>query len=134
MNAAVKPISLPGDALSVDASGKPVLVGCVCKQCKTVMFPPAPVCPACMSENLGREEMSRTGTLYSFTTVHVGPRMWSRPYTVGYVDLSNGVRVFSHLRGGNFSIGQTVEVGVAEVGKNADGAALTTYVFEPAKV
>jgi uncharacterized OB-fold protein len=125
--------SLPGDALAADASGRPVLIGCICKSCGNRMFPFAPVCPVCMSEDVAREPMPREGTLYSFTVVHVGPTTWEKPFAVGYVDLSNGVRVFSHLRGSELQIGQPVELAIAEIGKNAEGAAIITSVFQQEK-
>ena len=126
-------LSLPGEALAADSSGRPVLVGCICKSCGNRMFPYAPVCPVCMSEDMARETMPREGTIYSFTTVHVGPKTWQKPFTVGYVDLTNGVRVFSHLRGTDIAIGQAVSLALADIGRSADGRPITTFVFQPAK-
>jgi uncharacterized OB-fold protein len=126
------PRSLPGDALSHDGDGRPVLVGGVCCACGARAFPLTPVCANCMSEKIDPEPMSRQGTLYSFTVVHVGPKTWDKPYAVGYVDLDNAVRVFSHLRG-PVVIGQTVELATAAIGKDADGTPVTTFVFEPKK-
>ncbi len=130
---APQPMSLPGDALAADAEGRSVLIGAVCRSCGSRMFPFAPVCPACMSEEMAREPMPRLGTLYSFTIVHVGPKNWQKPYALGYVDLENGVRVFSHLRGGTFASGQTVELSTAEIGRTAEGALITTFAFQPVK-
>ena len=126
-------LSLPGEALAADASGRPVLVGCICKSCGNRMFPYAPVCPVCMSEDMAREPMPREGTVYSFTTVHVGPKTWQKPFTVGYVDLTNGVRVFSHLRGADIAIGQAVSLALADIGRSAEGLPISTFVFQPAK-
>ncbi len=128
-----EPQSLPGDALAADANGRPVLIGGVCRSCGCRMFPFAPVCPVCMSEDLAHEPMPREGTLYSFTIVHVGPKAWEKPYALGYVDLTNGVRVFSHLGGAAVEIGQTVELATAEIGRSAEGAPITTFVFQPVK-
>lgn len=125
------PLSLPGEALGRDAHGRPVLIGCVCKSCGNRMFPVAPVCSVCMSEEMEREHMPREGTLYSFTFVHVGPAAWAKPFALGYVDLSNGVRVFSHLRGLSLRIDETVELAVAEIGRNPDGTEIATFVFQP---
>jgi uncharacterized OB-fold protein len=125
-------MSLPGEALGVSADGKPVLLGAVCRACGSRMFPPSPVCSTCMSEDVEREAMPRTGTLYSFTTVHVGPKNWDKPYELGYVDLENGVRVFAHLRG-DVAIGTQVELGSATIGKTDDGTPITTFVFQPAR-
>lgn len=83
-----------------------------------------------MSEDLQEEALPREGTLYSFTLVHVGPNGWQKPFAVGYVDLANGVRVFSHLRG-ELKIGQTVELEIAEIGRTAEGTAISTFVFRP---
>jgi uncharacterized OB-fold protein len=83
-----------------------------------------------MSEDVKPEPMSRRGTLYSFTTSHVGPKAWDKPYMLGYVDLENGVRVFSHLRGA-LKIGAVVELGIADIGKTEGGAPITTFVFQP---
>lgn len=126
-------LSLPGDALAVDPDGRPVLIGCVCETCGNRMFPFAPVCPVCMSEDMARAAMPREGSLYSFTVLHVGPNTWKRPFIVGYVDLNNGVRVFSHLRGTEFQIDQPVELAVAEIGKTAEGTPIVTSVFQQAK-
>jgi uncharacterized OB-fold protein len=85
-----------------------------------------------MSESVVEENMPTQGTLYAFSTVHVGPAKWHKPFTVGYVDLDNGVRVFSHLRGA-LQIDQRVVVNTAEVGRQPDGAPLITFVFEPVR-
>lgn len=126
-------LSLPGDALAADPEGRPVLVGCVCEACGNRMFPFAPVCPVCMSEDMARAAMPREGSLYSFTVLHVGPNTWKKPFMVGYVDLDNGVRVFSHLRGTEFQINQPVELAVAEIGKTAEGTPIVTSAFQQAK-
>lgn len=126
-------LSLPGDALGADSDGRPVLIGCVCEACGNRMFPSAPVCPVCMSEDMARTMMPREGSLYSFTVLHVGPNTWKKPFMVGYVDLDNGVRVFSHLRGTAFQIDQPVELAVAEIGKTPEGTPIMTSVFQPAK-
>lgn len=120
-------VLLPGSALAIRSDG-PVLIGAHCKACNARMFPAQPVCPACMSEDVVEEDMSKTGTVYSATAVHVGPAKWHKPFTVGYIDLDNGVRVFSHLKG-NPKISEKVAVGVAEVGRDADGTAINSFVF-----
>jgi uncharacterized OB-fold protein len=123
-------VSLPGEAIASDASGRAVLIGSACRSCGARMFPAAPVCSTCMSEDLTREAMPRRGTLYSFTAVHVGPKNWQKPYMLGYVDLENGVRVFSHLRGA-LTIGETVELTTAVIGQSESGAKITTFIFQP---
>jgi uncharacterized OB-fold protein len=87
-----------------------------------------------MSESFTDEPMPERGKLYSWTTVHVGPHRMHKPITLGYVDLDNGVRVFSHLseKGQPLAINQSVRLSVARVGTEADGRPIETFVFMPA--
>jgi uncharacterized OB-fold protein len=121
---------LPGLAWPVGlcVDGAPVLLGSRCTACSIAMFPPQAVCPACMCEALAEEAMPRRGQLYASSTVHVGPAKWHKPFTIGYVDLPNGVRVFSHLVG-DPAIGAEVELDRAVVGREADGSAIESFVF-----
>ena len=122
---------LPGDAVRTGAAGRPVLVGSSCPSCGAAMFPAVPVCPCCMAEDLETVDMPATGTLYSFTEVHVGPAHWSKPVRLGYVDLDNGVRVFSHLAPGpGLAVGARVEIAAGRVGRRADGTPVDTFVFK----
>ena len=88
---------LAGDAVREAADGGVRLIGTECGDCGTKFFPPAPVCPGCMSENVTGVELANEGTLYSWSVVHVAPREWEVPYVAGYVDLADGVRVFAHI-------------------------------------
>lgn len=129
----VQALSLADEVLANDADGRPVLIGGCCNACGAALFPFAAVCPHCMSEDMRREPMPRQGKLYSFTRVHVGPKTWEKPFAVGYVDLENGVRVFSHLRGEAFEIDAPVELAVANIGMSAEGVPISTFVFQPAR-
>ena len=51
---------------------------------------------------------------------------------IGYVDLPDGVRVFTHLDGTDFAIGDTVEVSLGVVGQDENGA-IESFVFKRAK-
>jgi uncharacterized OB-fold protein len=96
-------------------------------------FPQHPVCPRCMSEDVAQTPMPTRGKLYSFTTLHVGAKKWQKPLSVGYVDLDNGVRVFTHLKGQAFRFDQKVEMDVARVGVEQDGTPISTFVFKTAE-
>jgi uncharacterized OB-fold protein len=41
--------------------------------------------------------LSKIGTLYSYTTVFQGKPNFNAPYSVGFVDLKEGVRIFAPL-------------------------------------
>ena len=119
---------LCGDALQIDASGRATLVGGRCAACGTETFPRPPVCASCMGEDIRPQAMPREGTLYAFSTVHVAAKKWRKPMRIGYVDLSNGARVFTHLDGGDLAIGDEVEVDVGIVADDEEGA-IRSFVF-----
>jgi uncharacterized OB-fold protein len=119
---------LCGDALEIDGSGGATLIGGRCPDCGTETFPRAPVCASCMSEAIRPQAMPREGRLYAFSVVHVAARKWKKPMRIGYVDLPNGARVFTHLEGTELAIGDEVEVGVGTVGDDEEGP-IRSFVF-----
>src|SRR4051812_16371208 len=120
---------LCGDAVELGEDGRAVLVGGHCADCGARAFPRPPVCANCMGENIVAQELPRTGTLYAFSMVHIAPKKWKLPMRIGYVDLTNGVRVFTHLEGSDFAIGDTVEPGIGIVGQDENGA-IESFVFK----
>ena len=120
---------LCGDAVEVDAQGRATLIGGVCADCGAETFPRAPVCSTCMSENIEPKQMPRRGTLYAFSTVHVAAKKWKKPMCIGYVDLPNKARVFTHLVGSDLKIGDEVEVAMGTVGEDENGP-IDCFVFK----
>jgi len=119
---------LCGDAVDVDAEGRAFLIGGICVDCAHQTFPRSTVCCVCMSENIAPAPMPRVGTLYAFSTVHVAAKKWRKPMVIGYVDLPNGARVFTHLEG-ELTIGGQVEPFIGIVGEDENGP-LETFVFK----
>jgi uncharacterized OB-fold protein len=119
---------LCGDAVEISADGRATLIGGACADCGAQTFPRAPVCSSCMSENIRPQKMPRNGVLYAFSAVHVAAPKWKKPMCIGYVDLENGARVFTHLDGAGLAIGDAVEVGMGVVGEDKDGP-IETFVF-----
>lgn len=70
-----------------------------CFACRRLTFPPKPFCPHCWSRDIGWEELSGRGTLYSETVVHAAPGVFASeaPYRVGIVDLAEGLRLATRL-------------------------------------
>jgi uncharacterized OB-fold protein len=124
---------LAGSAVRVGADGTVYLVGVQCAGCQTKVFPPVPVCPECMSEDIDRIDLSSDGSLYSWSVVHVAPKGWNVPYIAGYVDLPDDVRVFAHITGadpGSLEMDMAVTLTTAVLG-DKDGAAVESYAFTP---
>ena len=69
-----------------------------CDDCACLRYPPAPVCPSCLSESSGWEMMSGQGTLLSWVVFH---RMYfpalPPPYTVAAVQLAEGPILIANL-------------------------------------
>jgi len=120
---------LCGDALVVDARGHATLMGGRCVDCGNETFPRTPVCASCMGENIAAAAMPGQGTLYAFSTVHVAAKKWKKPMRIGYVDLPNRARVFTHLEGENLAIGDEVEVALSVVGEDDEGP-IESFVFK----
>jgi uncharacterized OB-fold protein len=130
--ATVEPLMLAGGAVRLSQSGQPILLGGRCTCCETRMFPRAETCPSCMGDPVAEEEMPTVGTLYAYSVLHVGPKRFRRPLAIGYVDLSNGVRVFSHLEAHEaLATGGDVELDMADVGQEPDGRPIRSFVFKP---
>jgi len=122
--------ALAPDEVEVDAHGRARLRGVECRDCGMRVFPVTEVCPGCLSSSLKALPLAGAGRLYSYTTVHVAPPGWQTPYVVGYVDLSEGVRLFGKVRTDRpeaLGVDMPVEVRVIASGDRH------RYYFEPAK-
>lgn len=60
-------------------------------------FPQQEFCPVTGARNMNPVTFGPRGILYSFSTIHVSSSR-NTPYTLGYVDFENGLRVMSHVR------------------------------------
>lgn len=130
------PVILAGEALKTEPDGSVRLIGTACGDCGQQVFPPTPVCPSCLSENVSDVDLPTEGTLYSWSTVHVAPSNWHTPYIAGYVDLAPQVRVFAHIvdtDGADMAMDMPVQLVAAELGREADGTPVVSYAFTPSK-
>ena len=98
------------------------LVGTQCDQCGRTMIGARVVCSSCVSREVSRVALPTTGTLYSFTRLHVGGE-GVRP--VGYVDLDDGVRTLADIREGKVPLRPDMRV---ELGVDGDD-----WFFAPAR-
>lgn len=103
-----------GDPLTApfwEAAGRHELVLQHCGDCGHWQFYPRPFCLACLSDNVGWQPASGTGTVYSQTTVHIqiAPE-FTPPYTVAVVELDEGPRMTATIVNGETSIGERVRI------------------------
>lgn len=97
----------------IEKDGEIYLRGSRSKSSGSLAFPMRRVCLETGSRDMEPFLFGPRGTLYSYTTIHVSS---SRPvpYTLGYVDFPNGVRVLADVRVGgenaSLSCGQEVEL------------------------
>jgi uncharacterized OB-fold protein len=86
-----------------------------CERCGESVFFPRVLCPGCGSTRLSWRQSAGAGTVYSATTVH---RRDHDPYTVGLIDLDEGIRVMTWIDDAQPDvppIGWRAVVSVAEV-------------------
>jgi uncharacterized OB-fold protein len=79
------------------------LIGSNCRHCEKSAFPVRQVCCYCGQRDMTAVVMTPGGNLYSFTTVHISADR-RVPYTIGYVDLDNGVRILAAICDGGQGI------------------------------
>jgi uncharacterized OB-fold protein len=97
------------EGLFEKVAGEWTLVGCRCKQC---------------------------GKIYSFTIVHMPSEHFEPPYAVGWIELAEGIRIFSQIRGWQeqpLKIGMDMELSVEKLWDEEDKE-ITGYIFRPSVV
>ena len=75
------------------------LVGEICPQCDSKIFPPRDVCPHCSAEAKIPYQFSGQGEVYSYTVMNDAPSGFEEnvPYTVAVVKLAEGPMVTAQL-------------------------------------
>lgn len=128
--------SLSGTLLADDArwrrSGDAVvLIGSRCASCGVTVFPAADGCGSCGAADAEPVELASTGTLFGYTTIHVASGRRQAPYTVGYVDFPEPVRVFGQIAipAAELAVGIPVKCDLGVVSETAAGDAVVSYRF-----
>lgn len=73
-----------------------------CTACGHAQFPPSSRCARCQNDTLQWRESARSGRLHTFTIVHRAPTAAFKadvPYVIALVDLDEGFRLMTNLRG-----------------------------------
>lgn len=114
--------------LWIEKGSEIFLRGVRCSNCESVLFPPQPYgCEACGADGgaLENVEISSLGTLHSFTTVYVHPKI-ETPYQVAEVQTEARQYVRARLDHPRPQVGEDVVGSIRTI----DGAA--QFVFVPA--
>ncbi|MFQ6028218.1 MAG: Zn-ribbon domain-containing OB-fold protein [Dehalococcoidia bacterium] len=114
----------------------PVLLGTRCRECGVCVFGPAIFCQSCTSSSLEPVELSREGTLFSYTTVRVPPAGWPGPvpYVLGEVELPEGPHVLAEVidcADAELKIGLPVQLALQTVEGVESGVARVVYKWRP---
>ena len=120
-----------------DPAVAPRLLGSRCRACGEHFFPRRLVCARCLAEGCTDVELGPRGRLWTWTYVHV-PLFAKKDarvdaYGVGQVDLPEGPRVQSILRGGpdEFTIGMEMELDLESLRTDDDGREVVIFRFRP---
>jgi len=107
------------------------LVGSRCLRCGTYSWPERAVCHHCGAAEPEPATLSPRGTLVTHTTVWVPRPPLEPPFTLGQVELPEGVLVFAHVRGlaGDDRVPLPVELRLAE--RDDD---VPPFWFEPVRL
>ena len=121
-----------------DPADHPRLLGSRCPACGEHFFPRRHVCARCLHQGCDDVELGPTGTLWTWTYVHV-PLFAKKDravsaYGVGQVDLPEGPRVQALLLGGpdDFEIGMAMVLDLETLRTDDDGREVVIFRFSPA--
>ncbi len=113
------------------------LIGTRCDRCGITFFPGRRFCSSCFQNDQIKEvSLSKTGILYTYTIVYQGKPSFKAPYAVGYVDLKEGVRVFTPLfdvAPEELKIGMEMELVFRNMAEVSDQTGTFVYGFRPAQ-
>ena len=121
------------EGLIEEVSGRWELMGCRCKQCGKIIYPIKNVCLNCLNRDMERSDLSRIGKLYSFTIVHMPSEHFQPPYAIGWIELPEGIKIFSQIRGWQehpLKIGMAMELAIEKLWDEGDKEVIG-YTFRP---
>jgi len=119
--------------------GEFFMIGRRCKSCGSVSLLPkaVPVCHNCFVEGQIEEvTLSKRGKLFSYAVQNIALPGFEAPSPMGYIDLPEGLRVFSLLTEcepfkEKLKIGREMEMTVKKVYKDKEGNDFFSYTFKP---
>lgn len=128
---------LVDESLVVGTDDGPALAGSRCRACGAHTFPRQGGCPRCTGSDMADVVLSRTGTLWSWTTQGFRPKPpyagteAHEPYAVGYVELPGQLLVETRLtetEPDRLEIGMPLELALVPFRDDAGGP-VHTFAF-----
>jgi uncharacterized OB-fold protein len=112
------------------------LRGTRCEACNKVFFPKKEVCPDCFDGHLVDVPLGRKGRLHAYTLSVMGPPHLKKPYVAAFVDLPEGIKVYTLLTECEpvdevLRVGMDVEMVIEKIGDDAEGNEMIGYKFKP---
>ena len=88
-----------------------------CSDCNRVHWYPRHLCPFCHSQNLEWMEASGEGSIHTFAVQHLAFGPWSEeaPFVTAYIDLNEGDRMLTVLRGVDPEKPEDIKIGAKVV-------------------
>lgn len=125
------------------AQGRISLVGNRCKGCDEFFFPAAKGCTRCRGQDFEHCDFGSEGTLWSWTIQGFLPKqpynsgeteLSFKPYGVGYVEMSSGIKIESRLTVADpalLQIGMPMELTLEPYRTTPQGHKVATFAFRP---
>jgi uncharacterized OB-fold protein len=111
------------------------LIGNRCRECGQTFFPSKPFCFSCFCKAMETVHIGARGTLYSFTTCHLPSGRFKPPYTVGWIDLPEGIRIFAPVKlrkDQALKIGMPMDLVIDRLWRDGN-IAILGYKYRPAR-
>ncbi len=118
--------------LFLETEQGPFLIGKKCRKCGNVQFPQKNFCEKCLSKDIEDVSIGQRGKLFSYTTTYGKAANFDSPFSTGYIELPEGLRIFAPLRteeNQSFKTGAEMELEIAELWEE-DGVAVTGYRYK----
>lgn len=108
-------------------SGKPLVKAGECRKCNKYYFPYRNICDLC--KNQIKELYFTEGKVHSYTKIHISASGYEAPYTIGYIDLNEHIRILNLIEfDGELKLDTSVELVYKEnASKNYQ------FIFKPSK-
>jgi len=122
------------EGLFVVEDNRAFLLGNKCEACGQIYFPSRPFCFECLGERLEATRFGAQGTLYSFTVSYMPSAHFTPPYTAGWIDAAEGIRIFAPVRvkeGEPLDIGMRMELVIDELWQEGERS-VVGYLYRPA--